>query len=640
MKQKTQASTMSKQQDLTKSKVKEILEGMKRDGTLGNEVVIRIEEVHKNTVSDGWRYLCYVLDPNDKFNEMKHPLNNYSWNIVFVWKEGAFKEGDVLIGQYKFEHSGKHMGQLLQIVPGTLKHMPRLSTLVDRHGDNFVNHLKDAFGGEEKIIGLIYERWLETVEIDMKEWEEKKETVLKEIGTLNSKFKEKEESVLKEIGTLNSKFKEKEEEFSGLENQITELKQKKKQLKNQIHQLKVVFGFEEGTDFEQTWNNETETYVFTEEEDFYKVLQRALYYYNDENLIYEYDVVKRFFTALQTDQLVLLTGPSGTGKSSLVNQVGQVMQNFKVHHVAVQSSWTDVQDLLGFFNPMKKCYLPTPFLEAIVEARNQEDVIHIICLDEMNLAHVEYYFSSFLSVREKHPNERYIDLYSERFYREAKSDLEALFQKPIVEITDLDIQELDFERRQEARNKYELLFYYPARFLVPSNVRFVGTLNMDETVKSLSPKVIDRSFIIELDHPTKLNRLHQELKENPFVGKIQFDAKKFISPAIEAPSLSPQQVDAIEKVIELADKLDSIPNARLNSRGRKHMERYVSCLPSIDGVVNQLLCSKVLPRIQFHQNDDEKRRVFQSFIDSLPSGLAKEKAERMKQGKRVIQFWG
>ncbi|HHK5547683.1 TPA: AAA family ATPase [Bacillus thuringiensis] len=199
----------------------------------------------------------------------------------------------------------------------------------------------------------------------------------------------KKESVLKELGTLNSKFKEKEEEFSGLKNQITELEQRKKQLKNQIHQLKVVFGFEEGTDFKQTWNGETETYVFTEE-DFYKILQRALYYYNDENLIYEYDVVKRFFTALQTDQLVLLTGPSGTGKSSLVNQVGQVMQNFKVHHVAVQSSWTDVQDLLGFFNPMKKCYLPNPFQEAIVEARNQEDVIHIICLDEMNLAHVEY----------------------------------------------------------------------------------------------------------------------------------------------------------------------------------------------------------------------------------------------------------
>lgn len=239
MKQKTQASTMSKQQDFTKSKVKEILEGMKREGTLGNEVVIRIEEVHKNTVSDGWRYLCYVLDPNDHFNEMKHPLNNYSWNIVFVWKEGAFKEGDVLIGQYKFEQNRKHMGQLIQIVPATLKHMPRLSTLIDRHGDNFGNHLQDAFGGEEKIIGLIYERWLETVEIDMKEWEEKKE------------------SVLAELGILNSKFKEKEEEFSDLKNQTTDLKHKKKQLENQIHQLKVVFGFEEGTDFEQTWNDET-----------------------------------------------------------------------------------------------------------------------------------------------------------------------------------------------------------------------------------------------------------------------------------------------------------------------------------------------------------------------------------------------
>lgn len=207
------------------------------------------------------------------------------------------------------------------------------------------------------------------------------------------------------------------------------------------------------------------------------------------------------------DQLILLSGPSGTGKSSLVNQLGKIINKFKVHHIAVQSSWSDVQDLLGFFNPVQKKYISTPFLDALVEANLDPDVVHIICLDEMNLAHVEYYFSSFLSIREKSINERYLDLYSYRIFKEAKRELEESLGEDITSLIEYGIDKIEEKinalkkaERDIARNNFELVMYYPAKFMIPKNVRFVGTLNMDETVKPLSPKVIDRSFIIELKH--------------------------------------------------------------------------------------------------------------------------------------------
>ncbi|PGZ14689.1 McrB family protein [Bacillus cereus] len=620
--------------EITKEMVQEQVDTFKKEGVIGKEVVVRIKKV-QNLSDQLWFYKCQVLNVNDSFHKLHNPLTNDSWTITFLLKEKRFEKGDILIGSYNLETRPKYIGNLIKFVPNTLRNIPTVEHIKEKHGEQFITLLRKMFGREDRVLGLMYESWLETTEKDIEDYEQDIKKLNKELESLHQQV---EELQMKREDLKAETFGFKKEVVN-LEAETVGLKEKKRDLKSQIRNIKVAFGFEE----ESALNLEKTTEELVEctgESDLYKTIQLALYHHNDENLIYEHHVIERFITALQTDQLVLLTGPSGTGKSSLVNQLGEVIDNFKIHHVAVQSSWTDVQDLLGFFNPMKKSYLPTPFLEALVQARQEKESIHIICLDEMNLAHVEYYFSSFLSVREKHPNQRYIDLYSERFYREAKSDLEAVFHKPYQEITSADIEKLSFQERQDARNKYELLFYYPAKFFIPPNVRFVGTLNMDETVKPLSPKVIDRSFIIELDHPTKLESLQEELEEGIFTGLLSFNVSRFIHPAIQEPALTIEHIDVVKQVLHYAENISSIPNARINGRGQKHMKRYVSCLQPTKEVVDHLVCSKVLPRIQFHKHDEEKLRDFQAFVQSLPDGIAKGKAERMMQGGRVIQFWG
>ena len=66
------------------------------------------------------------------------------------------------------------------------------------------------------------------------------------------------------------------------------------------------------------------------------------------------EVLKDINLEISKGETIAIIGPSGTGKSSLVNQLGKIINKFKVHHIAVQSSWSDVQDLLGFFNPVQK----------------------------------------------------------------------------------------------------------------------------------------------------------------------------------------------------------------------------------------------------------------------------------------------
>ena len=84
----------------------------------------------------------------------------------------------------------------------------------------------------------------------------------------------------------------------------------------------------------------------------------------------------------------------------------------------------------------------------------------------MNLAHVEYYFSQFLSaLEEENPADRKIPLYSK--------GTQAKLQK----------QGRDVEHDRAV--------------IVPPNLLFTGTVNVDETTQPLSDKVIDRANTLE-----------------------------------------------------------------------------------------------------------------------------------------------
>lgn len=606
---------------LTKEQVRETIEAYKKSGQLGNEMTIIVERASIQSMKDGTRnkYECKVVKPEESFNEMINPWTNKPWLLTFYNRKKFYKKGDILVGRYILQSNERNMHELIYPVVGSLKELPRSEELIERHGQDFVQFLQDKFDGEEALIGLMYERWSDTTENDMKQHND-----------IIQNLKD-------DMNSLDNRLQNKQTELKNINEEVRAQEKYKLHIEQQIHDIRASFGL-----IEENWEEETPhtLYHVNEDDDFFHIMQRGLYHRNDENLVYEYDIVKRFITALRTDQLVLLTGPSGTGKSSLVHQIGEVLHPCKVHHIAVQSNWTDVQDLLGFFNPLKNTYMPTPFLQALVDAKNDKDTLHIICLDEMNLAHVEYYFSSLLSAREKQPSKRFLDLYANKFYMEAKMDLEELLKKPYSQITSEDINRLDISTRREARSKYELTFDFPAHFPIPKNVRFVGTLNMDETVKPLSPKVVDRSFIIELDHPSKLHHLREELESQPFYDKVEIKVNEFIAPALAEPMLSEEQKLVIQEVLDWSSVLKEIPNAVLNSRGTKHMERYIACLPNMDGVEDELINSKVLPRILFSKKDTHYETAFDTFINRLPvGGNARVKAEKMKKNNRVVQFW-
>ncbi len=133
----------------------------------------------------------------------------------------------------------------------------------------------------------------------------------------------------------------------------------------------------------------------------------------------------------------------------------------------VRPDWSDGKALLGYFNPLLSRYEWTPFLRFLLRAdagfRSADGVAYFVILDEMNLARAEHYFADLLSI-------------------------------------------LESGRDQSGRTREPLRFEFEARvggdlppreLRLPPNLYFVGTLNADETTFALSPKVLDRAWMLE-----------------------------------------------------------------------------------------------------------------------------------------------
>jgi energy-coupling factor transporter ATP-binding protein EcfA2 len=153
----------------------------------------------------------------------------------------------------------------------------------------------------------------------------------------------------------------------------------------------------------------------------------------------------------------------------------------------VQSSWNDEKSLLGYFNPLLSRYEWTPFLRFILAAHQSfqagENFAFFVVLDEMNLARVEHYFADLLSVLE------------------SGRDKDGLTREPI---------RFDYDLRAGGELP-------PSELYLPPNLYFIGTLNDDETTHALSPKVLDRAFVLpspSVDF-TNYNPLSETNKPSP-----------------------------------------------------------------------------------------------------------------------------
>ena len=183
-------------------------------------------------------------------------------------------------------------------------------------------------------------------------------------------------------------------------------------------------------------------------------------------------LIYSFHTCLKTAEmspLTVLAGISGTGKSKLPKLYARFGGLYFIS-LPVQPDWDSPQSLFGYYNSIEKRYNATLLLRAMVSFQKRpedserildlSDRVLLVLLDEMNLAHVELYFADLLSKLEDQRGDK----------------------EPSVHYVELGGGDT-----------------YPVR--LSNNVIWTGTMNEDETTKSLSDKVVDRGSIIFFPRP-------------------------------------------------------------------------------------------------------------------------------------------
>jgi hypothetical protein len=326
-------------------------------------------------------------------------------------------------------------------------------------------------------------------------------------------------------------------------------------------------------------------------------------------------IIDAFHTALKTSEmspLTVLAGVSGTGKSELPRLYSR-FGGINFLSVPVQPNWDCQEAMLGYYNSIENCFEPTDMLRVLAQSQRDadkenglNDYMTMILLDEMNLANVELYFAEFLSKLET---------------RRGLSENDPNFPNIGVKVG----------------SQMENFSLHLGR-----NVLWTGTMNNDETTKTLSDKVIDRGIVINFPRPKKLirSRIKNKLEE----------------PADLLPkSVWSLWVDCAyrfdeDQIGEYKDRVERI-NEQLGRGGRalghrvwQSIENYMSLYPGVvaaqsdyerhqamERAFEDQLVQKVMPKLRGLETRGLQKDVLEAIKKELPETLHKDFENAMEQ---------
>jgi energy-coupling factor transporter ATP-binding protein EcfA2 len=304
-----------------------------------------------------------------------------------------------------------------------------------------------------------------------------KSAVLQELETVIKFHQEKEKSLVDGIKTL-------QEEFT---NEQKSAHDKLKALLTQNQHYNIL----SGRDFSYSNEKKNEYKIFQIEnsgsinksnklkkyEEFKKQVINVL---EKNNRKFEPHFIDNLLISIHQNTLTLFAGMPGTGKTSLVRILMQILTpKERVREISVSRGWTSQKDLIGFFNPLSKNFSPAPTnIYSLLKQLDWEvkENIHLesplayILLDEANLSPMEHYWSTFYNLTDHSAQ---------------------VNSMPAISMSGDEILEY------------------------ANNLRFIGTINYDQTTEELSPRVLDRANIIKMNPKTfDVNSLAKQEIEN------------------------------------------------------------------------------------------------------------------------------
>jgi hypothetical protein len=432
----------------------------------------------------------------------------------------------------------------------------------------------------------------------------------------------------------NQKLNEREKKLDERENQLNQL----------IKQLEK-YGLNIDINHQYDSSNSAEEYSFPEnlKKQWKDGLSQSKLFLPD-NLATSY--LLSLISGFYSGSLILLNGSVGVGKTSLVKHSANFIGG-KHEIIPVRPAWLDPSDLLGFFDPIHEIFRPSPFLTALKDAEKNSDCLYLVCLDELNLAKIENYGADLLSVLEYSRNhqsdsneqQRGLTLYStslvEMIWEEVNDNLEPVQDKPASQQAPSD------KKLVQRKNN---LCQYPPNFTVPNNLVLLGTLNSDETTYELSPKVIDRSYVVSYPLANLDNLDNSDIKNifesgNLETTKIPISAlnkeiKQRIGHSTKDKYWQTIKVWNKEYLSELG-----IP---LGYRAARDYAIFSAVGDLIgltqDDCIGHFLFTKILPRIFFDSSNDDKVNKCREWLDELEEYKKFDSGDNLKRLQKQLDY--
>lgn len=362
-------------------------------------------------------------------------------------------------------------------------------------------------------------------------------------------------------------------------------------------------------------------------------------------------------TSIQLDKtplpkpFLLLAGISGTGKTRFIRKQaeasGTLEENYEL--VAVRPDWHEPSDLLGYISRLSRNgaeYIATDVVKFMVKAwcaiidvgltlegESKKDSLVLsgeaerlkelnpywLCLDEMNLAPVEQYFSDYLSILET------------REWKWNDSSFtyhcDALLKPSIF--TQIDENNIDKLQKELGLEGHQELWMHILEhgLSIPPNLIVAGTVNMDETTHGFSRKVIDRALSFDFGEffPNDFEQIFDaKTKPKVLTFPIWSQAKKE-----DLYPVSPDSDGA--KAISFLTAVNTIlKNSPFELAYRALNELLLSVVAfnpkndeDLQAVWDDFLMCKVLPRIE---GDLDKLQGEDGILTKLETLLEKELA--------------
>ncbi len=195
----------------------------------------------------------------------------------------------------------------------------------------------------------------------------------------------------------------------------------------------------------------------------------------------EWNDVANYLICITQGFITTFAGEPGTGKTSLCTLLAKALglagtenSSSRFVDISVERGWTSVKDFIGYYNPLSKHTIASnervlrAFEQMNYECREKPNDIapYLLLLDEANLSPIEHYWAPFF-------------------------------------------KSCDFD---SAANR-SISLGGQTIYQLPEHLRFLATVNFDHSTEELSPRFLDRSWVITLN-PDDIDASYSKIPPN------------------------------------------------------------------------------------------------------------------------------